>query len=54
MDMCVIFYFVSFFLVMFKCYGYQHNYIRIYAVWWLIIVRCTWGGLDPCAPMYTL
>jgi len=39
------------FLVMLKCYGYQHNYILIYAIWWLIIVRCTWDGLDPSAPM---
>ena len=51
MDVCVTFYFVSFFLVMLKCYGYQHNYILMYAVWWLINVRCTWDGLDPCAPM---
>ena len=36
---------------MLKCYGYQHNYTLIYAVWWLIIVRCTCDGLDPCAPM---
>ena len=36
---------------MLKCYGYQHNYILIYAVWWLISVRCAWDGLDPSAPM---
>jgi len=32
MGVCVAFYFVSFFLVMLKCYGYQHNYLLIYAV----------------------
>ena len=50
--MCVwYFLFFLFFLVMLKCYGYQHNYILMYAVWWLIMVRCTWDGLDPSAPM---
>ena len=48
---CVTFYCVSLFLVMLKYYRYQHNYILSYAVWWLIIVSCTWDGLDPNTPM---